>query len=141
MGQIQTIISLVLIAAFAVAIIGYAVNFAIDNNAAVDISQDAQISQIYTGSDSNLSQFNSDANNTYSSILSTTIAPGSQTAQSAAPFAITPASALGGVKGITNVIQNRIFGGKFGTFFIALISVIIFMLALYLYKTLRGFPD
>jgi hypothetical protein len=143
MGQIQITISLVLIALFAVAILSFAVHFATDNNAPVSIANDPQLSSLQTNTKGNVSGFSSDAQNQYQSIIQTTIAPGSQTAPSAGPFAITPTNALGASKNIIQVGWEKITGGDtgFGIFFTALVGMIIFMIGLYIYKTLRGFPD
>lgn len=143
MGQINLTISLVMIGLFTIAIIGFAINFASDNNAPIDISDDSAISGLYTSTKTNISNFGSESNSTYKSILETTIAPGSGSAQSIAPFAITPSNAIFVVKNILTVGYVKIFGTNegFNIFFTTLISVIVFMFGLFLYKTLRGFPD
>lgn len=143
MGQLQLTISLVMIGLFSVAVIGFAINFATDNNAPVDISDDTDISNLYTRSSSNLSGFASDSEGQYQSILETTIAPESGSAQSTAPFAITPANALSVVKNVMEVGYTKIFGSKsgFNIFFTSLIAVIVFAFGFFIYKTLRGMPD
>lgn len=143
MGQIQLTISLVLIALFSIAVMGFAINFASDNNSPIDIADDPELSSLNTNAQGNVSGFRSNAESQYQSILETTIAPGSQTAQSAGPFAVTPANAFGATKNIIEVGYSKIFGSGSGfeVFFFAFISVILFMLGLFLYKTLRGFPD
>jgi len=143
MGQIQLTISLILIGLFTIAIIGFAINFAIDNSAPISLSDDPELSGLYTDSNQNLSDFNDKTGDQYSSIINTTINPGSDVPQSAAPFAITPLSAIGVVVNIMQVAYTKIFGtgSGFGIFVTALIAVIVFMIGLYVYKTLRGLPD
>ncbi len=143
MGQIQLTTSLILIGLFTVAIIGFTVNFALDNNSPVDISNDPELSSLNSQTKGNLSQFGSGAESSYKSIIETTIEPGGQSFQSSGPFSITPINALGVVKNIMKTGYMKIFGGGkgFGLFLTALISILIFMLGLYVYKTLRGFPD
>jgi len=142
-GQIQLVISMVLIGLFSIAIIGFAIQFAVDNNAAIDISDDAEISNLFDNSKSNISGFGNSSEDTYSSILNTTVEPGSQTVPSTAPFAITPFNALGIVKSILFVTYGKIFGtgAGFGIFLTAFVGVIVFMLGLLIYKTLRGNPN
>ena len=143
MGQIQLTISLVLIGLFTIAIIGFAINFAIDNSAPISLADDPELSGLYTDANQNLSDFNDKTGDQYSSIINTTINPGSDVPQSAAPFAITPLSAIGVVINIMQVAYTKIFGtgSGFGIFVTAFIAVIVFMIGLFVYKTLRGLPD
>ena len=69
MGQIQTTISLVLIALFGVAIVGFAINFASDNNAPVSILDDSEMSGIYDDGEDSLKDFREDSEDTYESII------------------------------------------------------------------------
>lgn len=143
MGQIQLTIALVSIALFTIAIIGFAVNFAVDNNAPINIADDPDIVSLRTNANNNVSAFGSGTEDQYNSILNTTIEPGSDIAQSSAPFAVTPTNAIGTSKNILLVGYERIFGSNsgFAVFITALIAMIVFMLGLFLYKTLKGFPD
>jgi hypothetical protein len=142
-GQIPITIALVLIALFSIAIISYAVNFAADNSAAVDIRNDPELVNLDTNMKGNMSAFNDNSESQYQSIVETTIEPGSDSAQSVGPFAVTPENALGTTKNIIKVGYVKIFGTGtgYGIFLGSLISLIIFVIGLYLYKTLRGLPD
>jgi len=143
MGQIKLTISLVLISLFTFAIIGFAINFASDNDAAFSISDDVDINDLYSSSESNLEGFSEDAESSYQSILETTIEPGSDSPQSTGSFAVTPGNALGTTKNILQVGYIKIFGTGtgFGIFITAFIGVLVFIFGLYIYKTLRGQPD
>lgn len=143
MGQIQLTVSLVMIGLFTVAILGFAINFAEDNNAAVSISDDPELTNLYTQTGSNLSGFNDNSQDTYQSIVDTNLQAGSEVAQNVGSFSITPANVLGVVKNILEVSYKKIFGSSsgFGIFFSALAGMLVFMVALFLYKTLRGNPD
>lgn len=142
-GQKQFVISLVLITLFSFAIIGFATQFASDNSASVDISDDSQITGVYTNANSNLTGFSSDSEDSYTSIVETTISSQSGSAQSVAPFTLTTGNALGTTKNIIKVGYIKIFGSDnaFGIFMTAFISVLVFIAGLFLYKTLRGQPD
>lgn len=143
MGQIKLTAALLMIGLFSIAVLTFAINFAGDNSAAVDISDDPEMNSLYSQSKSNVSGFNKDAEDTYESIIDTTVEPGSQTAPSTGPFAVTPLNAIGIVQNIMETGYKKIFGtgSGFGIFLTALIGMLVFMIGLYLYKTLRGLPD
>ena len=143
MGQLQLTSALILTAMFSIALIAFAINFASDNDAPLNIADDPEYSNLYTQNRGNLSNFGDNSSSQYTSILESTIQPGSQTVQSTGPFAVTPTSALGAVKNIVEVGYVKIFGSNsgFSIFLNSLFAFLIFALGLYLYKTLRGFPD
>ena len=140
MGQIQWTISLVMVALFSIAVLGYAINFAIDNDSPVDISDNPRLSAVYSNTSSNLSTFRGEAQSSYISILNTTIPAGSQTAQSSGPFAITFSNMIGVVTNILSVGYTEIFGSGsgFGIFLFSLLGLIVLITALSLWKTLAG---
>lgn len=140
--QITLTISLVMLALFSFAIIGFAVSFANDNDAAMSIADDTELSSLRTEVSSGLGQFETEAGDTYTSILDTTIEPGSDVIQSAAPFAITPGNIVQVSKSIIMLPYKKIFGSGsgFSGFFTTFIILIVFIFGLLLYKTLRGNP-
>jgi len=143
MGQISFTISLVSIALFTIAIIGFAINFAIDNNSEVSISDDPELISLQTNIEENMSEFRGSSEDTYQSIVKSAVDEG-ETTPSGGQFAITPTSALGSVKNILKVGYIRIFGGGkgFGIFLTSLLALIVFIFGLYLWKTWVGrMPD
>lgn len=143
MGTIQITIALVSIMLFTVAIIGFATNFASDNQAPIDISDDSEFSTLDTNAKSNATYFSDNSSSEYQSIIESTIPVGAQTIQTASPFAVTPSSTLGTLRNILQVGYVKIFGSNsgFNIFIVAFLSLLILIIGLYLYKTLRGFPD
>jgi len=141
-SQITLTISLIMIALFSVAIIGFSIGFATDNDSAINIADDSEISSFNTNTRANLSTFKSGGESTYSSILETTIEPGSDVAQSTGSFAITPKNLLGVVTNIIYLPYKKIFGSGsgFGIFFTVFIGFLVFVIGLLIYKTLRGNP-
>jgi hypothetical protein len=141
-SQISLTISLVMIVLFTIAVLSFAVNFGIDNNAAVLISDDAGLSGLKTNTISNISTFKEDSEDTYSSIVSTTVEPGSDVVRSSGSFSVTWGNVFGMSKNIIKVGYQKIFGagGGFGIFMTAFMSILGFMAALYLIKTWRGNP-
>ena len=143
MGQISLTISLIMIGLFTIAIIGFATHFADDNDSAVSIADDPSLMNLYTNSEGNVSGFGSGAQDTYTSILETTIEPGSDSPQSAGPFAITSTNTLSTTINILKVGYTKIFGtgAGFGVFLTTFVGIIAFIFGMYIYKTLRGNPD
>lgn len=141
-SQITLTISLVMVTLFAVAIMGFAIGFAKDTEAVMSITDDPEINIFSKGITPNLSAIKSNAEGTYSSILDTTIEPGSDVAQSSAPFAVSVKDTVGIGKNIIFIPYQKIFGSGagFGIFVTIFGSLILFLFALFLYKTLKGNP-
>jgi hypothetical protein len=141
MGQIKLIGTLVLISLFAIAILSYAENFAYDNDSTINIADDEVFSQGKTRIEGNFSDLRDDSEETYTSILQTTI--NGEVAPSTAPFSINSKNSLNLAKNVFKLSYQRIFGTDtgFSIFYYSLISFITFILGLFIYKTLRGNPD
>jgi hypothetical protein len=134
--------ALLMIALFTVAIISFAINFAIDNDSAISLDDDTEFSSLTTKTRQNLSDFKTDSEDTYSSIVSTTVEPGSDVVRSSGSFSVTWSNVLGITSNIMKVGYQKIFGSGegFGIFITAFISMLGFLMALYLIKTWRGNP-
>ena len=139
MGQIQFTLSLIMIALFTVAIIGFAVNFASDNSAPISISDDPELIALQTNAEGNLSDFRGHSESTYQSIVESSIESG-DTTPSGGQFAITPVSAVPVTKNILKVGYIKIFGtgSGFGIFITTFLSIITFMIGMYIWKTWGG---
>lgn len=142
-GQLGFVLSLVFIGLFTVAIIGFSVNFASDNNAAVSISDDSQITSLLTNTEGNYTELGEASQDTYTSIVDTTISPDSGSAQSIAPFTLTAGNTVGVVSNIVKVGYIKIFGSDsgFSIFLTTFIGMIVVAFAYWGYKALRGIPD
>ena len=143
MGQISLTLGLVLIALFAFAVIGLAVSFATNNDAPVSILNDSELIGLYSSSEETLGQFREESEETYESIVTSTVEAGSQMTQSAGPYKITVANLLEGGYNTLRVAYSKIFGtgSGLGVFLTAILAVIGLLFALYLVKTWRGNPD
>ena len=142
-SQISLTISITMIFLFCLAIFGFAINFANDNEAVMNIGTDPTASSTYDANLGNSSQFITESEETYTSILESTIGEGSDSLPSTAPFAPTKGSLLGSIKNIIILPKNAIFGGsgsQFGIFFSVFIGLIVSIFGFYVYKTLRGNP-
>lgn len=140
MGQIQWTSGIVMLTLFTIMILGFAINWGIDNNASIDISDDAGIIQLYTNTSENLTTFGSDADNTTTSLLNTTIPQGSFTAESSGAFAITTGNLVGTFRNVVFLGYQRIFGGNsaFAIVFLSLIGMVSLIGILLVWKTLAG---
>ena len=144
-STITLTISLVMVALFTIAIISFTVGFANDNDSIVDITDDPELSALNTQTTSGISTFKDEAEGTYTSIIDTTIEPGSDVAQSTGPFAITPGNVISVTKNIIYLPYKKIFGGDEGNngfkiFFTTFTAFLIFISGLLIYKALRGNP-
>jgi len=139
MGQIQYTTALIMIGLFAVAIIGFAANFASDNDSPISISDDPELVTLQTNLEGNLSDFRSSSQSTYQSIVESSIETG-DTTPSGGQFAITPVSAVPVAKNIIKVGYIKIFGtgSGFGVFITAFLSIIVFTIGMYIWKTWGG---
>lgn len=144
MGQIQWTTSLVMIALFSIAIIGFAINFADDNNAPIDIADDAEINSLYEDNKGELEELETGSEETYESIVESSIEEGGQTTATGGSFAITPPSIISATKNVLLVGYVKIFGSGdgFGVFITTFLSMIAFITGLLIWKTWAGrIPD
>jgi hypothetical protein len=142
MSQIQWTVSLVLASLFTIAIIGFAVNFAIDNDASVNIIDDPELNTLYTKAQGNQSGFNTGSEDTYASIINSSISPtsASGTTTTAGQFSITPVNMIGVVTNILSVGYSKVFGSDSGfeLFLGTFLSMILLITGLYIWKTWAG---
>jgi hypothetical protein len=125
----QLSIALVSIVLFTAAIIGFAINFASDNNAVIDISDDSQIIALDTNIQTDAGSLREGSESTYQSIVEASIETG-ETTPSGGQFATLPFTYLNTMKNILQVGYVKIFGtgGGFGIFltgFVALMGVLL----------------
>lgn len=143
MGQIQFTVALVLFGLFAFALVGFAVGFANDNNTEISLTNDPEISTLYTETQGNLSGFDESAEESYASIIDSTVTEGSQTTVSGGQFALTPLNTINVARNVLKVGYVKIFGtgAGFGVFITTFLGLLVFIIGLYVWKTWRGLPD
>ncbi len=140
MGQIKFITSLVLIGLFALAITTYAINFAVDNNSNISLSDDTDFPNMRGEIEGNITVFYSDANTSSGAMYESTISTQTDATEGGTSFKVGPATALKFSYSIINTGWKKIFGSDsgFGIFLTALISILSFISILYLYKAWAG---
>jgi len=135
----QLATSFLLIILFTVAIIGFAVNFASDNDAEVDISDDEMITELNTDLETDLSNLGEDSESTYKSIIESSVEEG-ETTPSGGQFALNPQDYLSATQNIVKVGYVKIFGGGggFAVFLTAFVSFLGLLLILAVWKAWIG---
>jgi len=143
MGQIKFIVGFLMVGLFAVAILNYAFNFGIDNDAKVKLSDDADMVLLNSSIQTSSEQFSlQDANNTAKAIWDSETKQGDQLLQGSGQFKLGPVNAIAITKNITTTGFKKIFGNDtgFGILLTSLFGMIVFIGALYVWKAIRGEP-
>ena len=140
MGEIKFLGGLVLFALFTIAIIGYAINFAIDNESAISISDDAQFNALNSNLQTNMSSFRTDAESGSQSLMVSNIETGGDNMESGGAFKVGITPMIKTLKAVTQTIKDKVFGGSgaFGIFITALVSLTIYTGFRYIWKTWKG---
>jgi len=145
MGQIGMTISVTMAILFSIAILGFAIGFAYDNHSKVDIADDSIMDSLYTDTYSHLEEnISKDSNDTYTSIVSSTVESGSSTFRSAGALEITASNLLPTFYNILRVGYAKIFGTDSGflIFISTFIALLGFIMILFIIKTfIGGNPD
>lgn len=143
MGQVKLITSIVMSALFVLAIVVFSIQFGADNNSGILLGDDPEYSEIESSIVGDVRQFNSDANTSSNTILATTQEAGDQSASSGGQFKVTSTTAITLVTTFLTVSFHKIFGNDtgFGIFLTAIISIILWIIGLYIWKSWKGNPD
>jgi len=143
MGLIKTTGALMLITLFALAVITFAANFANDNEAAVDVGDDEDLSSIKTKAKSDLSQMRTDAETSIDALQDSSIGTQSEATEGGTQFKVTATNSLGMAKNVLTAAWNSLFGKaeEFNVLLTALISFFTLVIGWYIYKAWRGNPD
>lgn len=143
MGQVKLITSIVMSALFVLAIVVFSIQFGADNNSGILLGDDPEYSEIQTDIVGDIRQFNSDANTSSNTILSTTQEAGDQSASSGGQFKVTATTAVALVTTFLTVSFSKIFGNDtgFGIFLTAIVSILLWVIGLYIWKSWKGNPD
>jgi hypothetical protein len=143
MGTIQLSIAAVMLILFSISIVTFGVSFANNNNVSTSINNDSSIRTFSSNSYGNLSNLKNQQQSEYASIVNTTIQEGSDSPKTMGAFTITDSSTLSVTKNVISIIQEKIFGNDpaFGYIFSTILGLMVFLIGLYVYKTIRGMPD
>ena len=138
------ITSIVMIILFTIALLGFSIGFANDNDASLSIADDDNFSILSMNSSTRggLGDFSSNTSSTYDSIINTTVEPGSDVIRSPAVFTLTWGSLFSTLGNILTVGYMVLFGGgaTFGIFITTFLALIGLLFTLYIIKAWRGNP-
>jgi len=139
-SMVTTIVMIVL---FTIAIIGFSLGFASDNNAAISIADDSSgLEDLDADLRASASSLEENSEETHSLMKDTTIEPGSDVIKSPSVFILTFPALIDSLENIFKVGFGTIFGfgGVFGIFFTVMMAMIGILLVWYVYKAIRGNP-
>lgn len=140
MGQIKFISSITMITLFTIAILVFAINFGVDNNAGVMLANDSDYITIRDDIISNTSQFRDDLNSSSEAFTKSSLSATDETTTTGGQFKI-GLGTMSDIIGSTLVgSYKKIFGegDGFGIFFTTLIAIITYIGILYSYKAWIG---
>ena len=132
--------STIFIALFVIAIIAFAINFGIDNNATVNLGQDPDFSTLNTSMQNEVEDFYTQSNVSVDAFMKSTISSQTQASEGGTQYKVTTGNSLSMAKnGITNGF-TKIFGSDsgFGVILTALISFLTLAGAAFAYKAWVG---
>lgn len=143
MGLIKLYGSFLLVAVFSIAVLSYMIGFANDNDVAVDLSDDPEISTLQTNIGSNIRQIQVESNTSIESFYETEADTGDETSKSGAQFKGGITETFGVLKNILKVGGDKIFGNEDGTtgktiLLTAILSFFGFVLSAYAFKAWFG---
>ena len=110
MGQIKYMAGLLLTVLFAVAIIGYMIDFGNDNNADVRLSNDSDIVYIQTGLEGNTTNFANESDDSFQAFFQSEIGFGDETTNKGGQFKGGVVSSYNAIKNIISATKDKIFG-------------------------------
>lgn len=140
MGLIKYLGALLLVGLFTFAVISMATNFANDNNANVDISDDSNLTAIKTNIETDIVNFKSDSQSSDESFSNSTVDSTGATFRTGGPFQKNTIRPKQMFKQTTDVVRSKIFQGdeNLGVFLTALVSFILLVGTLYIIKAWIG---
>ena len=143
MGQIKLTTNIILTLLFSLAIIFFAMNFAIDNESDLSLADDDQFISIKNNLIDEASSFKTSTNSSSSDLMKSTIESGDETTRTGGQFKVTFTNMIGVIEFVIGGSFKKIFGQDttFGIFLTTFSSVIVFIFGLYIWKSWRGNPD
>ena len=140
MGMIKLLTSLAFVTIFGLAIIGYSIGFATDNQAVVNLNEDSDFSSADTSIRSDLGSFDDSSESSLNILMESKIASGDDNVEGGGQFKTGPNDIISASKTIISASNEKIFGkgNEFGILFTVVISFIILIVGLYIWKTWKG---
>ena len=142
MGLAKLTVVMLMSALFGIALISFAVNFGIDNDTTVKLGDDGDFVNINTNLNNDVEEFYVAANESVVAAQKSTISTQTEASEGGTQFKVTPSSSLSMFKNTLKSGFEKIFGtdSGFGIMFTALLSILGFLIFLYVIKAWRGNP-
>jgi hypothetical protein len=140
MGFIKILTSLGFLTIFTLAIVSYMVGFANDNEVSVDLSQDTELTNIQTGTESYLLTYGTTINESSLAEAQASIESGDETLESGGIFKNNPKPIFDASKNIIKSGYKKIFGSdeNFAIVMTTLTSFLVLIIGLYIWKIWKG---
>lgn len=140
MGMEKTLVNSTLLTIFVVAIITFAVQFGIDNNSDVVITDDSRYTSLNSSLRGDLENLSSDSSSSKDILLKTTLESGDEHAGSGGQFKVGPFTAIGMTIRSMGTGFNSIFGedSAFGFILVAFVTLFTFLVGYYVIKAWLG---
>ena len=140
MGLKETSIAFLLIFIFSFAFINYAVGFANDNNAEVNIGTSDTFSEYLSTSESDMNDYTVETSDSLGNFYEQEVPGDSESTGTGATFQPKEGSSITATLNILGIIYKTIFGGgnQFNVIFTAITTVVVFIGGLYWWKFIKG---
>lgn len=140
MGDIKFASSIVLIVLFTIAVLGYAVNFADENDSAVKLTDDETMSGLSGLLQEDLDLLGTNVNESAKGFNDEKVETGDDMMRTGGQFKLGVSSMVKSMSTIFSAIKTKIFGGStaLGVFLSALAFMLTYISIRYIWKTWKG---
>lgn len=135
----STLKASVFIALFAICIVAFAINFAVDNDSSISLAEDSRYNSLSTNLQSDINQLRTDAEQSNLVLQKTSLASGDQEiAGSGGQFKVGPYTAVKMTLKSFTTSFDTLFGPEFRFILTAFISLLTFLIGYYVIKAWLG---
>jgi len=140
MGFIKYTTALMLVALFSIALVTFAINFASDNSASIDLSDDDDLSGMKDNIKSEVETFHANTETAGQAYAESTISSQTEASEGGTQFKVTPWNSLSMAREAVSSGWKKIFGegAGFAVIFTGLVAILGFMMIMYAYKAWVG---
>ncbi|MBT4175070.1 hypothetical protein HN698_07515 [Candidatus Woesearchaeota archaeon] len=140
MGEIKFMGALLMISLFVLAIVGYSLGYAVDNNSVVSVDPDGEFSSLNSSAQSSINSLQVQTNSSSTSFFDAKIEDADTTTVTGGQFKLGLGSLIDTTKSITKTTKKNLFGDNpaFAVVLTALSSFLIYMGVRYIWKTWKG---
>ena len=140
MGLTKLMGGIMLTVLFSVAILGYMIGFATDNNPVISLADDPELASLQTDSVDDVKQISVETNSSIEALYQSKISASDETTETGGQIKGGVVGAYGSLKTITEVGFKKIFGSDtgFGIVLTGLLAFFGFLMAAYVWKYWAG---